>query len=212
LRRFATSFIKTVAEDSATGLAAELQERDRAALGYVPNYAKLFTLRPEVYEAWGKLNGALRRSMDRRRYELPMVAAATALRSSYCSLAHGRILAERFLPADQVKQIARDPEAAALDPGDRAVVDFARKVALRADEVTASDVDRLRSVGLTEKEIFEVVLAATLRCFFSKTLQATGTPPDNVYRALDPELRESLTVGGPIEESGTPSARDGGPL
>jgi hypothetical protein len=64
------SFIKTVSEDSATGLAAELQGRDRAALGYVPNYAKLFTLRPEVYEAWAKLNGAVKKSMDRRRYEL----------------------------------------------------------------------------------------------------------------------------------------------
>ena len=150
------SFIKTVSEDSATGLAAELQGRDRAALGYVPNYAKLFTLRPEVYEAWAKLNGAVKKSMDRRRYELGTVAAATALRSSYCSLAHGRRLAERFLPADQVKQIARNPEAASLDPADRAVVDFARKVALSADEVTASDVDRLKSVGLTEEEIFDV--------------------------------------------------------
>jgi uncharacterized peroxidase-related enzyme len=198
------SFIKTVSEDSATGLAAELQGRDRAALGYVPNYAKLFTLRPEVYEAWAKLNGAVKKSMDRRRYELGTVAAATALRSSYCSLAHGRRLAEQFLPADQVKQIARNPEAASLDPADRAVVDFARKVALSADEVTASDVDRLKSVGLTEEEIFDVVLVAALRCFFSKTLQATGTAPDDVYQALDPDLRESLTVGRPMEELGTP--------
>jgi len=203
------SFIKTVSEDSATGLAAELLDQDRAALGYVPNYAKLFTLRPEIYEAWRTLNGALKRSMDLRRYELATLAAATALRSSYCSLAHGRILAEQFLPAGQVKEIARDPENASVDPADRAVVAFARKVALRADQVTASDVDRLRSVGLTEEEIFGVVLAAAVRCFFSKTLDATGTAPDEAYRALEPELRESLTVGRPIEERGAPlEARD----
>jgi alkylhydroperoxidase family enzyme len=97
-------------------------------------------------------------------------------------------------------QLVRDPEAASLDPADRAVVDLARKVALGADQVTEADVDRLRSVGLTEEEIFEVVLAAAIRCFFSKTLDATGTAPDDAYRALDPELRESLTVGRPIEE------------
>jgi hypothetical protein len=54
------SFIQTVSEDSATGLAADLLDQDRAALGYVPNYAKLFTLRPEIDEAWRTLNGALR--------------------------------------------------------------------------------------------------------------------------------------------------------
>ncbi len=196
------SFIKTVSDDTATGLAAELLERDRAALGYVPNYAKLFTLRPEVYEAWANLNGALKRSMVLRRYELATLAAASALRSSYCSLAHGRILAERFLPAEQVMDIVGGPEAASLDTADRAVVDFARKVALNADQVTAADIDRLRSVGLTDEEVFEVVLAAAVRCFFSKTLDATGTAPDGAYRALDADLRESLTVGRPIEESG----------
>ena len=35
--------------------------------------------------------------MDTRRYELATLAAARELRSSYCSLAHGKILAERFL-------------------------------------------------------------------------------------------------------------------
>jgi uncharacterized peroxidase-related enzyme len=197
------SFIKVVSEDSATGLAAQLQERDRASLGYVPNYSKLFTLRPEVYQAWANLNGALKASMDLRRYELATLAAASALRSSYCSLAHGRILADRFLPADQVMQIVRDLDSASLDPADRAIVDFARKVALGADQITAADVDRLRSVGLSDEEVFEVVLAAAVRCFFSKTLDATGTAPDNAYRAIEPQLRETLTVGRPIEESGT---------
>jgi hypothetical protein len=32
--------------------------------------------------------------MDLRRYELATLAAARRLRSSYCCLAHGRVLAE----------------------------------------------------------------------------------------------------------------------
>ncbi len=142
--------------------------------------------------------------MDLRRYELATLAAATELRSSYCALAHGRILAERFLPADQVKEIASDTEGTISGSGRSAVVDLARKVARSADQVTAADVDRLRSVGLADEEIFEVVLAAVVRCFFSKTLDATGTAPDHAYRALDPDLRESLTVGRPIEDPGAP--------
>ena len=49
-----------------------------------------------------------------------------------------------------------------------------------------------------ETEIFDVVMAAAARCFFSKVLDGVGAEPDAKYRALDPELRDALTVGRPI--------------
>lgn len=60
------------------------------------NYERAFEPRPAVYEAWQQLNGAIKAQMDLRRYELATLAAAQRLRSSYCSLAHGTVLAERF--------------------------------------------------------------------------------------------------------------------
>ena len=57
----------------------------------------MFAARPAVYEAWKQLNGAIKAGMDLRRYELATLAAATALKSSYCCLAHGQVLAEKFL-------------------------------------------------------------------------------------------------------------------
>jgi len=56
-------------------------------------------------------------------------------------------------------------------------------------------------VGLTDEEIFDVVLAAAARCFFSKDLDATGTAPDAACRQLEPDLVEVLTVGRPIAEA-----------
>jgi hypothetical protein len=47
----------------------------------------------------------------------------------------------------------------------------------------------------------DVVLAATIRCFFSKTLDALCVLPDASYRELDPELREVLVVGRPIADN-----------
>jgi len=61
-------------------------------------------------------------------------------------------------------------------------------------------VERLRGFGLTDDEIFDVVLAAAARCFFSKTLDGLGVQPDAAYRALDPDVRDALTVGRPIED------------
>ena len=52
--------------------------------------------------------------------------------------------------------------------------------------------------GLSDEEIFDVVLAAAARCFFSKTLDALGVEPDAAYAELDPAFRDALTVGRPI--------------
>ena len=180
---------------------SELFERDRAALGYVPNYTRLFAHRPAVYEAWLQLRDAIAGSMDTRRYELATVAAARSLRSSYCTLAHGKVLADRFFEPRQVRDIVVDHRSAGLDEVDVAVMDLAEKVAADATSVTEADVQRLRDLGLSDAGVLDVVAAAAARCFFSKTLDALGAQADPVYAELDPELRDALTVGRPIAAS-----------
>ena len=77
-------------------------------------------------------------------------------------------------------------------------MELADKVAHDAASVTQADIDGLRDVGLTDREILDVVLAAAARCFFSKTLDALGVEPDAKYSELEPNLRATLTVGRPI--------------
>ena len=199
------AFVGPTPDQEAGDRVGDMYERERAARGFVPNYARTFALRPEVYAAWQQLNGAVRSSMDLRRYEIATVAAAAALRSSYCTLAHGRVLAESFLAAEDVVALVADRDAAPLDDTERAVAALAEKVALHADRVDRGDVDALRVLGLTDEEVFDVILAAAARCFFAKTLDATGTTPDAAYRQLGPELVAALAVGRPVDE------QDGGP-
>jgi len=90
------------------------------------NYELAFEQRPAVYAAWGQLNGAIKAGMDLRRYELATLAAARRLRSSYCCLAHGTVLAERF--GEPVAEIAVNHRAAGLDEIDVAVMDLAEQV------------------------------------------------------------------------------------
>ena len=134
--------------------------------------------------------------MDLRRYELATLAAARRLRSSYCCLAHGKVLREQF--GEPVREIALDHRAAGLDGIDVAVMDLAEKVVDDATSIEDSDLEPLRGLGLSETEIMDVVLAAAARCFFSKTLDALGVLPDSTYNELAPELREVLVVGRPI--------------
>ena len=108
-------FIETVPEDAAEGATAEWYAADRAEDGYVSNSTKAFGHRPAVLAAWVQLGGTIGGSMDRRRYELATVAAARVLRSSYCSLAHGKVLAEQFLGPELTIALA----TGAVDPSTR---------------------------------------------------------------------------------------------
>src|SRR5436309_4825679 len=122
------------------------------------NYERAFAERPEVYAAWQQLNGAVKAGMDLRRYELATLAAARRLRSSYCSLAHGSVLIERF--GEPVREIALDRASAGLDEVDLAVMDLAERVVDDASSIGDGDLQRLRDLGLSETEIMDVVLAA----------------------------------------------------
>ncbi|HEY2371838.1 MAG TPA: hypothetical protein VGH82_04760 [Gaiellaceae bacterium] len=184
----------TFIEPAPADEAGELYDLERERVGDVPNYVRAFSHRPEVYLAWRGLVGAIQGAADPRRYELATLAAAKRLRSSYCSLAHGKMLVDRFYSAEQVRQL---PDG--LDEADAAIIAFAEKVAGDASSVTQADVQRLREVGLSDAEITDVVLAAAVRSFFAKTLDGLGALPDALYGELEPELRDELTVGRPID-------------
>jgi alkylhydroperoxidase family enzyme len=162
------------------------------------NLERAFETRPEVYAAWVQLNTAVKEGMDLRRYELATLAAAQRLRSSYCCLAHGKVLLEQF--GEPVAEIARDRQSAGLDEVDLAVMDLAEKVADDATSIGDADLDRLRQLGLSDDEIMSVVLAASVRCFFSKTLDALLVLPDAAFRELPDDVREALVVGRPIAD------------
>jgi uncharacterized peroxidase-related enzyme len=191
----AMTFIETVAQDEATGVTAELYATDQEIFGYLPNFTQAFSLRPAVYTAWRNLNGTIKGGMDLRRYELATVAAARRLRSSYCMLAHGSVLVDKFLEPEALRAVVADHRTADLSAADVAVMDLAEKVADDAAAIDQSDIDQLRSLGLSDEEIVDVVLAAAARCFFSKALDALGVEPDAKYADLDPALREVLAVG-----------------
>ena len=177
------------------GPAADLYAADRARQGYVANYTRVFARRPEVYQAWQALNGAIKASMDPVRYEVATVAAAAELGSSYCSLAHGEVLARQVGEAEAVRAATGRPSEVVH----AAVADLARKVVTAPATVSAEDLEDLRAAGFTDTDVLDVVLAAAARSFFSSVLEAVGAEPDPVYAELPADLRTALTVGRPIQ-------------
>lgn len=196
------SFLGTIPESTTDEPIGRIYESARSALGYVPNYTRTFSHRPGLYEAWTGLIRNVSSVMDPRRYELATMGAAIALRSSYCSLAHGEKLLGLGASTEAVRSLAGAVDSSELTAQERAIVSYAAKIAVSAIDVTEAEIDELRSFGLTDVEIFDVAAAAAARCFFSKLLDATGTLPDSVFRDKMPDLLADLSVGRPVAEPG----------
>jgi alkylhydroperoxidase/carboxymuconolactone decarboxylase family protein YurZ len=77
------AYIRTIPEDDASGLLAEVYAQRRALQGSVPNHMKAMSLRPAAIQAWQDLVTAVRSPLDTRTYELVTIATASALRCSY---------------------------------------------------------------------------------------------------------------------------------
>jgi uncharacterized peroxidase-related enzyme len=192
------AFIKTIPMDEAEGKLLELYQQDINSKGYVANHTSAFSLHPEVYQAWLGLIGAIRSRMRLRRYELVTLAAAQALKCTYCMLAHGAVLRKSVFSAGELESIARDFRNAGLSEEEVSLMEFAQKVTLEPGQVSSKDVASLRKYGLTDEEVLDVVFTVTARNFMSKTLDALGVEPDEALMALEPELRESLVIGRPF--------------
>lgn len=194
-------FIEPVSPEAATGELAGVYRSEEERWGFLPGFTMAFSHHPEAYKAWLQLISVAYTSMDRRRCELATLAAARALKSTCCSVAHGKVLRDRFYDPDQVVRIARDHHDADLEAVDVAIMDFAEKAATDPSSVNQGDVDSLRSHGLSDREIFEVAYAVAARAFFATLIESLGTTAEQpMVEALEPDLLATLTVGRPAKQ------------
>ena len=195
-------FIRPEEKPGTEDALARWYGQQEKAWGYVPNGAALFAARPEVAEAWTRLNLTIREGMDRRRFELATIAAARSRSSTYCTAAHSKFLRDVCGDESSITALASDPSGSSLDPVDRAIVVFAAKVASDPACVGSGDVGQLREQGLTDADIADVIFAVAARCFFATALDASGAEPDwQLGEAFDSDTRAQLAVGRPFSAS-----------
>lgn len=189
------AFIRILSKTEVTGDAQEMYKSTEESMGELPNYVSAFCWRPDIMSAFMKLSSTVGGHMDRRRFELVMLAASKGLRSSYCRLAYGTWLREKFYSAEDAEAIARDYRNAGLDPADVAMMAYAEKVATDATTITQQDIDELHDHGFSDEAIFDIASAAGVRAFFTKVLAAVGIQPDASYEeTLDPALYQALVA------------------
>ena len=192
------AFIECIPDSAIDADIKAMYARQESFWGFVPNYAKVFSHRPEVMGLWAQLQAGIRKHMDRRRFELVTFAAAHALRSTLCSLAHGKALTTWFSEQD-VLAIARGEVPESVTAAEAAMLDYSRKVARDATSVTAEDVEALKRHQFSDAEIFDIAGTAAARAFWTKLLEGLGVEAEPSLRDMKGELREALVVGRPLD-------------
>jgi SAM-dependent methyltransferase/alkylhydroperoxidase family enzyme len=184
------------------GPSAEVERlyaEDLEDLGYVMNASKLWAHQPAAHAGLFDLLGQAARaaSLTFRQRGILVAACASALGDSYCSLAWGKKLAGEAGP-DVAAGVLRGDDAG-LEPAERALARWARKVARDPNGTSAADVEALREAGYDDDAVFAITLFVAIRIAFSTVNDALGARPDpQLGDAVPQPVRDAVTYGRPI--------------
>ena len=179
-----------------------LYSRDVADDGYVANFTRLWAWRPDVFDAFFSLRNLLTEQAKFSVRERAILVCATAANvgDSYCALAWGTKLACASNPVTAAAVLQRE-EAAELTPRERALVVWAGQIVRAPNAITAEDVDRLRTAGFTDGEIFDATVLVAFRLAFSTVNDALGACPDYQLAAAAPAaVRDAVAYGRSVSE------------
>jgi len=162
ISRFPLADLDTLPDDVREPILAIAEKS-----GFVPNVFLALAHRPDELRAFMAYHDALMDRSDglsKAEREMIVVATSGANNCLYCVVAHGaivRIRSKRPLLADQ---LATNPLEAELSDRERDIVRFALKVAQHSADVSAGDLDEMRSKGFTDDEIWDI---GSITAFFA---------------------------------------------
>ncbi len=190
-------YLNTIEDQEATGRVGEIFAAQKAKLGFVMEANKCWTTRPDLLPAYTDFVETVRTgfSLTPREWRLITLIAARETRSTYCSLVYGHQLIGDLGSKEAVRAFQADYRKAGLPEKDVEMLAYAEKVARDAPSVGPADIERLRKVGFSDRQIGDIALCAAFRCFVARYFDATGAMPEAAFIDPDPGFRAAMTVG-----------------
>ncbi|HSD53372.1 MAG TPA: peroxidase-related enzyme [Burkholderiales bacterium] len=162
ISRYAVPSLANLPEDVRARIL-KVQEKS----GFVPNVFLALAHRPDEFRAFFAYHDALMEKesgLTKAEREMIVVAVAGANGCQYCVVAHGAILRIRAKNPAIADQVAINYREADITPRQRAMLDFAMKVAENSRAIDEHDFATLRSHGFTDEDIWDI---AGVSAFFS---------------------------------------------
>jgi len=192
-------FIATPIDSEAT---EQVYQSSKDSQGFVMNLTKAWAWRPDVFDGFAGLRSQLtgKSTFSKKELAVMVCSAAAELGDSYCSLAWGKTLANESAP-ETAAAVIQGSDVADIAARERALAAWARKVARDPNTTTQVDVEALRKVGLSDREILEATVFIAFRIAFSTVNDALGVNPDSQLAESVPNaVRESVTFGRAVAD------------
>jgi uncharacterized peroxidase-related enzyme len=155
--------------------------------GFVPNVFLVLAHRPDEFRAFMAYHDALMEKpggLSKAEREMIVVATSAANQCQYCVMAHGAILRIRAKNPLLADQVAINYRKADITPRQRAMLDFAMKVALASATVADDDLDALAGHGLGREDAWDIAAIAAFFAMSNRLANVTGMRPNDEFYTM----------------------------
>jgi uncharacterized peroxidase-related enzyme len=155
--------------------------------GFVPNVFLALAHRPDEFRAFFAYHDALMDKdgpLSKAEREMIVVATSGANQCQYCVVAHGAILRIRARDPRVADQVAINYRKADITPRQKAMLDFAMKVATAAHAVGEGDYVALREHGFDDAAAWDIGAIAAFFAMSNRLANMAGMRPNDEFYLL----------------------------
>ncbi len=170
-----------------TALPQDIAERlsiTKEKAGFVPNVMRVLSHRPDEFRAFFAYHDALmegQSGLTKAEREMIVVVTSALNRCPYCVIAHGAILRIRSKNPRIADQLATNYKTAEITARERAILDFAVKVAAAAADLNDHDRQAARAAGLTDEDLWDIAAITAFFAMSNRLASATGMRPNEEF-------------------------------
>jgi len=152
--------------------------------GFVPNVFLALAHRPAEWRAFFAYHDALMEKesgLSKAEREMIVVATSNANGCQYCVVAHGAILRIRARNTLVADQVAINHRKADITPRQKAMLDFAMKVALDSAAIGDDDYATLHGHGFSDEDIWDIGAVSAFFGLSNRMANMTGMRPNDEF-------------------------------
>ena len=156
-------------------------------LGFIPNVLAAFAKFPKQFEGFTKLYNALmlgESGLTKLEREMIAVTVSSENHCFYCLVAHGSAVRELSKDPQLGERIAANFRSAELPIKQEELLNFTKKLTKDPSEIGENDRKKLRDVGYTDRDIWDISAIVGLFNMTNRLASATEMEPNNNYHNL----------------------------
>jgi uncharacterized peroxidase-related enzyme len=166
----------------------EMMLKVQEKAGFIPNVFLTLAHRPDEFRAFFAYHDALMlreaSGLSKAEREMIVVATSGVNHCQYCVIAHGAILRIYAKNPQISDQVAVDHRKADVTPRQKAMLDFAVKLARAPETVEEADYQSLRDHGFGEEDIWDIGAITAFFALSNRMAHLIAMRPNNEFYLL----------------------------